>query len=114
MEDCIFCRIARGEMEADIVYSDELTLAFRDINPQAPVHILVVPREHIQSLLDLSGDDTELQSALFGAIREVARMEGIDKKGIRILTNVGEEAGQAVKHLHFHVLGGRRMLWPPG
>lgn len=114
MEDCIFCKIARGEMESDIIYSDELSVAFRDISPQAPVHVLVIPKRHILSALDLVSEDASLLFHLFKVIKEVAESEGIASKGVRILTNVGRDAEQIVKHLHFHVLGGRKMLWPPG
>jgi histidine triad (HIT) family protein len=114
MEECIFCRIAEGDMESDIVYEDEEVVAFRDINPQAPVHVLVVPRRHIPSAAELTPEDAPLLSRIFQVINKVAEKEGIAGKGVRILTNVGTEAGQSVFHLHFHVLGGRRMLWPPG
>ncbi|MBC7248453.1 MAG: histidine triad nucleotide-binding protein [Actinobacteria bacterium] len=114
MEDCIFCRIASGEMEADVVYEDDSVLAFRDINPQAPVHVLVIPRRHLRSVFDITPQDGELLSRLFQAIRKVSEDEGIAGRGVRVLTNVEREAGQSVFHLHFHVLGGRPMLWPPG
>jgi histidine triad (HIT) family protein len=114
MEECIFCRIAGEELEADILYSDEQVIAFRDINPQAPVHFLVVPRQHIVSALDLTSEDAELLSHLFEVIKAVAEKEKIAASGMRILTNVGRAAEQIVLHLHFHVLGGRRMRWPPG
>ena len=114
MEDCIFCKIAQGEMDADIVYSDDQVVAFRDINPQAPVHVLVIPRRHIRSVMDLAEEDASLLSHIFQVVREVSDKEDITAKGVRVLTNVEREAGQSVFHLHFHILGGRRMLWPPG
>jgi len=114
MEECIFCRIARGEMDADILYSDDKVVAFRDINPQAPVHFLVVPRKHMVSALDLAPDDSDILYNIFDVIRSLSETEGIARSGMRILTNVGEGAGQVVMHMHFHVLGGRNMLWPPG
>lgn len=114
MDDCIFCRIVAGAMDADILYEDEQVIAFRDINPQAPVHFLVVPRRHIVSALDLGPDDAGLLYAIFDAIRKVAEQEDIAASGMRILTNVGKSAEQIVLHLHFHVLGGRRLQWPPG
>ena len=114
MEDCIFCKIAQGEMEADIIYNDDRVLAFRDINPQAPVHVLVIPRRHIRSAMDLSEEDAPLLSHIFRVVQEISDTEGIAGKGVRVLTNVEREAGQSVFHLHFYVLGGRRMLWPPG
>lgn len=114
MKDCIFCAIAEGTMAADIVYSDDQAIAFRDISPQAPVHILVVPRWHIRSALDLAAEDASLLFHLFKVIKKVAETEGVASGGVRILTNVGREANQIVPHLHFHVMGGRKMLWPPG
>ena len=114
MEDCIFCRISRGDMDADILYADEQVIAFRDINPQAPVHFLVVPRRHIVSALELTPEDAGLLFRMFEVIKTVAEQEDIAASGMRILTNVGRAAEQIVLHLHFHVLGGRRLLWPPG
>lgn len=114
MEDCIFCRIAAGEMDADVVYSDDRVVAFRDINPQAPVHVLVIPRKHLRSAFDLSEGDGDLLAHIFQVIRRVSEEEGIAGTGVRILTNVERGAGQSVFHLHFHVMGGRPMLWPPG
>ncbi len=114
MDDCIFCRIAAGDAEADILHTDESVVAFRDIDPQAPVHFLVVPRRHIVSALDLTPDDSDLLMRVFVVIGDVARKEDVAAGGIRILTNVGRAAGQAVLHMHFHVLGGREMRWPPG
>jgi len=115
VSECIFCKIARKELPADIVYEDEIALAFRDINPQAPVHILVIPREHIPSLTDA---DPVKHVALLGHLllvaKRVADLEGITETGYRIVINSGKDAGQAVYHLHIHVLGGRKMGWPPG
>ncbi|MCL7971128.1 MAG: histidine triad nucleotide-binding protein [marine benthic group bacterium] len=113
-EDCLFCRIVRGEIPADIVAEDDRWLAFRDIQPQAPVHVLVIPREHVESVGSLSTDDGGLAGELMLAAAEVARIEGVAESGFRVVTNVGERAGQSVFHLHVHVLGGRRMRWPPG
>jgi histidine triad (HIT) family protein len=114
MEGCIFCDIAEGRMGADIVYEDEETVAFSDINLQAPVHDVVIPRRHITSALDLAKEDAPLLFHLFEVIKKVAELEGVADRGVRIVTNVGQEADQVIKHLHFHVLGGRRMTWPPG
>lgn len=111
---CIFCAIAAGSIKSDIVYSDEHVVAFRDINPAAPVHVLVVPRRHIASLLDLGPGDDELVAAIHRAIRQVATEQGIVASGFRVVVNVGEGAGQSVGHLHYHVLGGRALAWPPG
>jgi histidine triad (HIT) family protein len=114
MEDCIFCNIASGKMDADILYSDDTVIAFRDINPQAPVHFLVVPRKHIVSVLQLTAGDAELLSHIFDVAKMVSVEENIAATGMRVVTNVGRDAEQIVQHLHFHVLGGRKMHWPPG
>ncbi len=112
--DCIFCAIAAGTVKSNIVYSDDLVVAFRDINPVAPVHVLVIPRKHIGSLMDLGPDDGGLLSAIHTAIQKIAEQEGITRAGFRVVANVGEGAGQSVGHLHYHVLGGRVLGWPPG
>lgn len=114
MADCIFCQIANGQIESDIVYQNELVVAFRDLNPQAPTHILLIPRQHIGSL-DVAGDEhVQLLGHLALVAAQVARQEGIAEGGYRLVTNVGPDAGQSVAHLHFHLLGGRVMQWPPG
>jgi histidine triad (HIT) family protein len=110
--DCIFCRIAAGEIPADLVFSNDQVVAFRDTNPQAPTHVLVIPRDHIASAHELPRD-SQLLDELFAAIRRIADQEDLES-GYRIVTNVGPDAGQSVPHLHFHVLGGRAMSWPPG
>jgi histidine triad (HIT) family protein len=110
--DCLFCRIAAGEIPSEIVYAGDRVVVFRDINPKAPTHVLAIPRRHITSAADLTDADGELLAALFGALRRVA--EGAGLTGYRIASNVGAEAGQSVFHLHFHLLGGRPMTWPPG
>ena len=110
--DCLFCRIVAGEIAADIFFEDEAVLVFREINPRAPTHVLAVPRRHIPSAADLTDADADLLVALFSAMRHVAEDAGL--KGYRIVSNVGEESGQSVFHLHFHLLGGRSMTWPPG
>lgn len=112
--DCMFCRIVAGEIPAGIIRSDEHTVAFRDIHPQAPVHVLVVPRTHVSSLETVDPDDGDLLGALFLAARDVARQEGLAEDGYRTVLNVGADGGQTVPHLHVHVLGGRSMRWPPG
>lgn len=114
MTDCLFCKMVAGEIQPDVVYEDDTVLAFRDINPQAPVHVLVVPREHIATINDLAGSHAELVGRLYLAAKEVARREGIAERGYRTVMNCNAEAGQTVFHLHLHVLGGRRMKWPPG
>ena len=110
--DCLFCRIAAGEIPSDRVFEDGAVVVFRDINPKAPTHVLAIPRRHLASAADLTDADGELLAALFGALRHVAEEAGL--KAYRILSNVGAESGQSVFHLHFHLLGGRPMTWPPG
>jgi histidine triad (HIT) family protein len=110
--DCLFCRIAAGEIPADIVFEAEAVIVFRDINPRAPIHVLAIPRRHVASAADLTDADADLLAALFSAMRHVAEEAGLD--GYRIVSNVGAESGQSVFHLHFHLLGGRAMSWPPG
>lgn len=111
--DCLFCRIVAGEIPSEIVFSDERVVAFADINPQAPTHMLVIPRRHIPDAHALTYADGDLLAAMFGAIHTIAADAGI-ADGYRVVTNIGPEAGQSVFHLHFHVLGGRPMTWPPG
>jgi histidine triad (HIT) family protein len=111
--DCLFCRIVTGEIPSDRVYEDDAVIAFRDINPQAPTHVLVVPRRHVADAHALTDDDGPLLAALFAAVRRIAADAGLTK-GYRVVTNVGPEAGQSVFHLHLHLLGGRSMSWPPG
>lgn len=111
--DCIFCRIAAGQAQAEILYQDDDVVAFRDVNPQAPSHILVIPRKHIARLADAGPEDEGLLGRVVLAATEVARQEGIGE-GFRLVVNNGRPAGQSVFHVHFHVLGGRSMSWPPG
>lgn len=110
--DCIFCRIAAGEIPAHLVFSNDHVVAFRDTNPQAPTHVLVIPRDHVASAHEPPGDGQMLDE-LFAAIRRIADDEGLSS-GYRVVTNIGPDAGQTVPHLHFHLLGGRPMSWPPG
>ena len=114
MSDCIFCKIAAGDIAADFVYKDDDVVAFRDITPQAPTHILVIPRRHISTLLDASPETDRLLGRMQLAAVEIARREGLAERGFRLVTNCLEEAGQSVFHLHLHLLGGRRLSWPPG
>jgi len=111
---CPFCAVASGEADADVIHSSDNVLAFRDRNPQAPTHILLVPKEHVRSMRELGEDHAEMLAELFATAAHLARTEGIDGGGWRIVANVGADAGQSVDHLHFHLLGGRRMGWPPG
>ncbi|MGD8380454.1 MAG: histidine triad nucleotide-binding protein [Gammaproteobacteria bacterium] len=114
MADCLFCKMASGEIEPDIVYQDDDVLAFRDINPQAPTHVLVVPRTHISTINELENEHAELVGRLYLVAAKVAKQDGIAESGYRTVMNCMEGAGQSVFHLHLHVLGGRRMDWPPG
>lgn len=111
MSDCLFCKIVAGEIPAQVVYQDEHTLAFSDINPQAPVHVLVIPKEHIPSVAHLSG---AICHHLMEAVNAVAKQQGIAESGYRVVSNVGKDAQQTVHHLHWHVIGGRSLQWPPG
>lgn len=113
MADCPFCKIASKELEADIVAETERVVAFRDINPGAPTHVLVIPREHVASAAQLGRDHATLLGELFEVMARTASDEGLDG-GFRIVTNTGPDAGQSVHHLHFHILGGRALAWPPG
>jgi histidine triad (HIT) family protein len=111
MADCIFCKIIAGEMKGDIIHDDAETLAFRDINPQAPVHFLVIPKKHITNIMEADGET--LGKVLFRA-KELAIQEGCEPKGARFVINCKSDGGQTVDHLHIHVMGGRRLSWPPG
>lgn len=111
---CLFCRIVEGTLPADILFQDEHALAFRDINPQAPIHLLVIPKRHVPSLHDCAAEDDALLAHLMSLCKEMAQRHGIAGSGYRVVTNSGRDAGQTVFHLHLHVLGGRPMSWPPG
>jgi histidine triad (HIT) family protein len=111
--DCLFCRIVAGEIPSESVHEDEDVIAFRDIAPRAPTHVLVIPRRHIPDAHALTESDGHLLAKLFTVVREVAEAEGLEN-GYRVVTNVGPESGQTVFHLHLHLLGGRPMAWPPG
>ena len=112
-EACLFCKIVGAELDADIVFRSDQVVAFRDIDPVAPTHVLVVPTRHIRSAEELGPQDAALLAEMFHVMGQVARDEGL-RRGYRIVTNIGEDAGQSVDHLHFHVVGGRAMSWPPG
>jgi len=114
MSDCLFCKMASGEIKPDVLYEDRDVLAFRDIHPQAPTHVLVIPKRHISTTNDIRPEDAELIGKLYLAAKQVAADEGIAERGYRTVMNCLEEAGQAVFHLHLHLLGGRAMRWPPG
>ncbi|MBQ9441916.1 MAG: histidine triad nucleotide-binding protein [Selenomonadaceae bacterium] len=115
MSDCIFCKIVGGEIKTDFIYEDETVVAFRDLNPQAPEHILIVPKKHVAKIIDFSADDKNLAAHIFvDVVKEIAKKIGVDEKGFRLVINTGEEGGQTVGHLHVHLIGGRKMTWPPG
>ena len=113
MEDCLFCKIIEGEIPSDKVYEDETVFAFRDIDPQAPTHVLVIPKQHIRSADDVTPENSAVISHIFEVIATIAKQEGLTN-GYRVVNNCGDSAGQTVKHLHFHLLGKRKMTWPPG
>ena len=114
MPDCLFCRISTGEIPASIVYQDEQMVAFKDITPQAPTHILVIPRRHIATLNDLVPEDDGLVGEMTRRAAAIAKEQGLADRGYRVLFNCNAEAGQTVFHIHMHLVGGRRMGWPPG
>jgi histidine triad (HIT) family protein len=114
MNECLFCGIIDGKVKGSIVYQDDSVVAFKDIRPQAPVHVLIVPRKHIPSLGDLEPADGRVVTAIFAAARKLADDLAIASTGYRVVVNCGADAGQTVWHLHYHLLGGRPMRWPPG
>lgn len=109
MKNCIFCKIINREIPSNIVYEDEKVIAFNDINPAAPIHILVIPKKHIETLLDISEEDSSLIAYIYQIINKIAEEKGFDKKGFRVIANCGEDSGQEVKHIHFHVLAGKKL-----
>ena len=114
MSDCLFCKILDGDIPCDRVYENDQVIAFRDVNPQAPTHILVIPREHISTVNDLTAEDKSIVAEMMLAAQAIAKQEGIEESGYRLVMNCNEGAGQMVFHIHLHILGGRRMNWPPG
>lgn len=112
--DCLFCKILSGDIPADIVYESDAAIAFRDINPQAPTHVLVIPRKHIATINDLDESDKDIVGSLYLAARDIAQQEGMAEEGYRAVMNCNAGAGQTVFHIHLHVLGGRPLSWPPG
>ena len=114
MKDCLFCKIIEGEIPSKKVYEDDLLFAFEDINPQAPTHVLITPKKHMETLLELQDEHRELIGAVFLAANHIARKRGIAQTGFRVVANCNAHAGQTVFHIHFHLLGGREMQWPPG
>lgn len=113
-DDCIFCKIAAGDVPAQILFQDDRCLAIQDLNPQAPKHVLVIPREHMDSLNDASRSDEALLGYLLRVGARIANEQGVAESGFRVVINTGKNAGQSVEHLHLHIMGGRAMAWPPG
>ncbi|MBI4397046.1 MAG: histidine triad nucleotide-binding protein [Elusimicrobia bacterium] len=114
MSACLFCRIVKKEIPANALYEDESVIAFNDVNPQAPVHVLVIPKEHVARVMALSSEDLSLVSSIHRAVQELAKKLGVRESGFRLVVNNGPDAGQAVDHLHYHLLAGRKFGWPPG
>ena len=112
--DCLFCKIIKGEIPSAKVYEDDKVYAFRDIEPQAPVHILIIPKEHIASANELTEENASIVGHIFAVAAKIAKEEGIAEGGYRIVNNCGQDGGQTVGHLHFHMLGARSLAWPPG
>ncbi|OWZ83053.1 histidine triad nucleotide-binding protein [Natranaerobius trueperi] len=114
MSDCIFCKIVNKEIDSEIVYENENILAFKDVEPQAPVHLLVIPKKHIESFMNFQEEDDELFAEIMVTLQKLAKDFELDRSGFRIVNNCGEEGGQTVNHVHFHLLGKRTLTWPPG
>ncbi|HHY42643.1 MAG TPA: histidine triad nucleotide-binding protein [Thermoanaerobacterales bacterium] len=114
MMDCVFCKIINKEIPAKIAYEDDQVIAFHDINPQAPIHLLIIPKKHIASIMEIDEENGGLLKEIVRVAQNLAKENNIDKKGFRLVVNTGEEGGQTVQHLHFHLLGGRFLTWPPG
>jgi len=112
--DCLFCKIIDKEIPSEILYEDDSVIAFKDVNPQAPIHILVIPKEHIESARDIDKDNCHVIGHIFAVIRDLAKELGLDEDGYRVVNNCGKHGGQTVSHIHFHILGGRQLSWPPG
>jgi histidine triad (HIT) family protein len=114
MENCIFCSIIEGKIPCDKIYEDELVLVFKDINPEAPIHLLIIPKVHIGSINELEEANIELIGHIFMVSKKLSKELGIAESGYRVVTNCGRDGGQSVHHIHFHMLGGRSLNWPPG
>ncbi|MCL4385319.1 MAG: histidine triad nucleotide-binding protein [Actinobacteria bacterium] len=112
--DCIFCKIANKEIKSEIIFEDDEIMIFKDVNPVAPLHLLAIPKKHVESILEIDKLEDDLTVKILKAISDIAKEMNMDKEGFRVVTNTGEGAGQSVKHLHFHILGGRKFNWPPG
>ena len=114
MSDCLFCKIDRGDVPAEKVYEDDRVFAVKDINPQAPVHLLIIPKKHFSTVLEIQKEDHELIGSIYSIANRLAKNNGLDQTGFRVVVNCGAEAGQSVFHIHYHLLGGRSLKWPPG
>lgn len=112
--DCLFCKIISGEIPSTKVYEDDVCYAFRDIDPQGPTHVLVIPKQHIQSVNQIDDTNKDIVAHIFTVIPQIAKAEGIAEEGYRVVSNIGKRGQQSVLHLHFHIIGGRDMTWPPG
>lgn len=113
-EDCIFCKIIKKQIPCEVVYEDDKVIGFKDISPQAPVHIVIIPKEHFDDLNCIKEDQAQILGHIFIVAKKIAQSLGIAKSGYRVVTNCGEQGGQTVEHIHFHLLGGRMLQWPPG
>ena len=113
-EECIFCKIIKKQIPCDIVYEDDKVIGFKDISPEAPVHVVIIPKQHIADLNSLKQDEAEIIGHIFIVAKEIAKTLGVAENGYRIVSNCGKQGGQTVDHLHFHLLGGRMLKWPPG
>lgn len=114
MSDCLFCKIRQGEIPADIIFENDDVLAFNDVNPQAPVHLLIIPKIHISTVNDMTDDDQLIMGKLFSAAKAIAKQKGVSDDGYRLVVNCNEKAGQTVFHIHMHMLADRALTWPPG
>jgi histidine triad (HIT) family protein len=114
MVECLFCKIVQKEIPSEFIYEDDKIVAFKDIDPQAPTHVLIIPKMHYDSIMDVPEHQLEIVSHIHNVAKKLAKDIGIDKRGFRIVNNCGEEGGQSVQHLHYHLLGGRQLTWPPG
>ena len=114
MTDCLFCKIRDGEIPSETVYENDDILAFKDVNPHSPKHILIVPRKHIATINDMEGEDAKIMGEMMLAAQEIAKTEGVAESGFRLVINTNDDAGQTVHHIHMHLMGGRNMAWPPG
>lgn len=114
MDNCVFCSIIDGKIPSQKVYEDDKILCFKDINPEAPIHLIIIPKKHIESINDLENKDAELIGHIFLKVKQIAKELKIDESGYRIVNNCGKDGGQTVPHIHFHLLGGRSLNWPPG